>query len=99
MGGDHVAAQTQESVMTRRLIRNSLATVMAVGAAAVMLSVNDATAQRGIAPATASAVGATPRTSDGHPDLSGMWGGRGGGGGPKPDEKGNLTGLTKQRPG
>ena len=42
---------------------------------------------------------ATPRTPDGHPDLSGMWGGGGGGGGgDKPDEKGNLTVLFKQRP-
>ena len=40
----------------------------------------------------------TPRTADGHPDLSGMWGGGGGGGGDKPDEKGNLTVLFKQRP-
>jgi len=39
----------------------------------------------------------TPRTADGHPDLSGMWGGGGGGGGDKPDEKGNLTVLFKQR--
>ena len=41
----------------------------------------------------------TPRTADGHPDLSGMWGGGGGGGGgDKPDEKGNLTVIFKQRP-
>jgi hypothetical protein len=42
----------------------------------------------------------TPRTADGHPDLSGMWGGGGGGGGggDKPDEKGNLTVLFRQRP-
>jgi hypothetical protein len=41
----------------------------------------------------------SPRTPDGHPDLSGMWGGGGGGGGgDKPDEKGNLTVLFKQRP-
>ena len=41
----------------------------------------------------------TPRTADGHPNLSGMWGGGGGaGGGDKPDEKGNLTVLFKQRP-
>src|SRR5215510_11137519 len=40
----------------------------------------------------------TPRTSDGHPDLSGIWGGGGGGGGDKPDEKGNLTVLFKGRP-
>jgi len=38
----------------------------------------------------------TPRTADGHPDLSGFWGG-GGNGGPKPDEKGNLVQLAQGR--
>ena len=41
----------------------------------------------------------TPRTADGHPDLSGMWAGGGGGGGAaRPDEKGNLTVLQRGRP-
>jgi len=41
----------------------------------------------------------TPRTTDGHPDLSGMWGGGGGGiGGATIDEKGNLVQLTRGRP-
>ena len=40
----------------------------------------------------------TPRTADGHPDMTGMWGGGGGGGGPKPDENGNLTIRNRQRP-
>ena len=40
----------------------------------------------------------TPRTADGHPDLSGFWGGGGGGQGqPKPDEKGNIVQLTRAR--
>jgi hypothetical protein len=41
----------------------------------------------------------TPRTADGHPDLSGMWNGGGGGGGNqvKPDEKGNIVQLTRAR--
>src|SRR5262245_41935169 len=39
----------------------------------------------------------TPRMADGHPDLSGMWGGGGGGGGVKPDEKGNIVQLTQAR--
>jgi hypothetical protein len=40
----------------------------------------------------------TPRTADGHPDLSGFWGGGGGGGGQvKPDEKGNIVQLTQAR--
>jgi hypothetical protein len=40
----------------------------------------------------------TPRTADGHPDLSGMWNGGGGGGNQvKPDEKGNIVQLTRAR--
>lgn len=39
----------------------------------------------------------TPRTADGHPDLSGFWGGGGGGNQPKPDEKGNIVQLTQAR--
>jgi hypothetical protein len=41
----------------------------------------------------------TPRTADGHSDLSGMWNGGGGGGGNqvKPDEKGNIVQLTRAR--
>jgi hypothetical protein len=43
----------------------------------------------------------TPKTADGHPDLTGMWNGGGGGGGGnqvRPDEKGNLVQLTRARP-
>ena len=44
----------------------------------------------------------TPRLPDGHPDLTGFWGGAGGGdgeggGGAKVDEKGNLRELTPAR--
>ena len=39
----------------------------------------------------------TPRTADGHLDLSGFWGGGGGQGQPKPDEKGNIVQLTRAR--
>ena len=39
----------------------------------------------------------TPRTADGHADLSGFWGGGGGQGQPRPDEKGNLVQLTRAR--
>jgi hypothetical protein len=73
-------------------------------AALVSLVTVHAAPQYGAAPQGGRAAGAgqqnvpTPRTADGHPDLSGMWGGGGGGGGDKPDEKGNLTVLFKQRP-
>ena len=40
---------------------------------------------------------ATPRMGE-HPDLSGLWGGRAGRNGPKPDASGNLNVLTRQRP-
>jgi len=77
-----------------------------VGAAVLSLASIHATPQYAPAAAQGGRGGAapqqnapTPRTPDGHPDLSGMWGGGGGGGGgDKPDEKGNLTVLFKQRP-
>ena len=92
--------------MTHRLIRLSAAFA---GAALISLVTLYAAPQYGgIPPATPQGGGRaggaapqnvpTPRTPDGHPDLSGMWGGGGGGGGgDKPDEKGNLTVLFKQR--
>ena len=89
--------------MTHRLSRFSAAFV---GAALISLISLHAAPQYGGAPVAAQggrAGGAaqqivpTPRTPDGHPDLSGMWGGGGGPGGDKPDEKGNLTVLFKQR--
>src|SRR6185503_5371662 len=80
----------------RTLNRLSIAVAVAAAVAVSVLQVPVAT-QRGGAQAPAQNV-ATPRTSDGHPDLSGVWGGRGGGGGPRPDDKGNLTVLTKGRP-
>jgi len=57
-----------------------------------------ATPQGGRAGAAAPQNVPTPRTPDGHPDLSGMWSGGGGAGGEKLDEKGNRTILFKQRP-
>jgi hypothetical protein len=77
---------------------------IAVGIAAVVsVSIH---AQYGGAPAQGGRGGGaaaqqqnvpTPRTSDGHPDLSGFWAGGGGGGGVKPDEKGNIVQLTVAR--
>ena len=56
---------------------------------------------RGAAPANAAQNIPTPRTADGHPDLSGTWGGGGGGGGgANPfDEKGNLYIQRNDRKG
>lgn len=85
--------------MTRRLFHAPAALALLLLAAAC------APADRPGDPSASAAGGApakdkpaTPRTPDGKPDLSGIWGGREGGDGPKPDEKGNLTVLTKQRP-
>ena len=66
----------------------------AIAAAVSLVSVQ---AQRGGGPANQQEQNVpTPRTADGHPDLSGFWGG-GGGGGVKPDEKGNIVQLTVAR--
>src|SRR2546423_629974 len=92
-----------------RSIRIGVAFTIAVAASLVSIH-----AQYGAAPAQGGRGGAaqqqqnpstplgtslpTPRTADGHPDLSGFWaGGGGGGGGVKPDEKGNIVQLTQAR--
>ena len=84
--------------MARRLAGCSVAALM-LSAWLVGCS-TPATEQTAARADGAAAAPETPRMPDGRPDLSGVWGGRGGGGeeGPKPDEKGNLTVLTKQRP-
>jgi hypothetical protein len=83
--------------MTDPSRRLGVATILAIGVAVALATPSVVSGQRGgAAPAPENAQ--TPRTGDGHPDLSGMWGGRGGGGQPKPDEKGNLTVLTRGRP-
>src|SRR3954468_18760407 len=65
-------------------------------AIAALLALVPVAAQRGGgAPAPQQNV-PTPRAADGHPDLSGFWGG-GGGGGVKPDEKGNIVQLAQAR--
>ena len=71
-----------------------------IGAAfaiATAVSLVSVQAQRGGGPANQQEQNVpTPRTADGHPDLTGFWGG-GGGGGVKPDEKGNIVQLTVAR--
>jgi hypothetical protein len=70
------------------------------GACAVAALISLIPLQAQQAPSTPLGASApTPRTADGHPDLSGLWGGGGGAGGAdKPDEKGNLRVLFTQRP-
>ena len=65
-------------------------------AIAALLSLVPIAAQRGGGAGPAQDNAPTPRMADGHPDLSGFWGG-GGGGGVKPDEKGNIVQLTAAR--
>lgn len=80
-------------MVRRLLVASALAGATAVWIAPVSL------AQRGGGAGTPAPDVPTPRTPDGHPDLTGMYGGRvGPGNGPKPDEKGNLTILTRGRP-
>ena len=78
--------------MMLRRIRTS-ASVAATIAAALWLTTADATTQQ-----ASNGNAATPRTSDGKVDFSGMWVGGGGGGDLKPDESGNITVLSRGRP-
>jgi len=89
--------------MTRRVLRYGL---MAAAFAAIgWMSASHAAAQRGggAAPTIAAlAAMPTPKLADGHPDLSGRWGGGGGGGGnavQRFDAKGNYHNLRNDRKG
>jgi hypothetical protein len=82
--------------MMRRRIGTNTIIAAAVAATLWLLSADAMMQQR---PAGAQNV-ATPRTSDGKVDFSGIWiAGQGGGGGDlKPDEQGNVTVLSRGRP-
>ena len=75
--------------MTRRFVYSSATVLVAMAALALTPSSR----------AQANAAGAaTPRTADGKPDLSGMWGAGGGGGRPVDvDERGNLSEIFPSR--
>ena len=89
--------------MTRCVLRYGF---MAAAFAAIgWMSTSHAAAQRGggAAPTIAAlAAMPTPKLADGHPDLSGRWGGGGGGGGnavQRFDAKGNYHNLRNDRKG
>ncbi len=89
--------------MTCRFVRYTLITAAAVVAGLTLTrsaEAQSAAPARGAAPQNQTAPVPTPRTPDGKPDLSGFWGGAGGGGedgGAQVDEKGNLVVLNKSR--
>jgi hypothetical protein len=89
--------------MTSRFVRYTLMTALAIVAAFTFdrAAAAQAPAQgRGAAAQQDPASVPTPRTPDGKPDLSGLWGNPGGGGedgGAQLDEKGNLVVLNKSR--
>ena len=84
--------------MFRRLAYVSVAVSIALAAASLALAQGRGGGAQG-APAAGANV-ATPRMPDGHPDLSGVWGGGGGGGGGRPvddDGSGNLSEVFPSR--
>ena len=82
--------------MTRRLAYISVAALIALAVASLAVAQGRGGGQ-GAAGAQANV--ATPRTPDGHPDLSGMWGGGGGGGNREfeTDAQGNSTDIFPSR--
>jgi hypothetical protein len=88
--------------MTGRFFRCSATLALAVAAVGLVLARVEAQGRNGgAAQQGQTSPVPTPRTADGHPDLSGLWGGGGGGGDGaeenRPDEKGNLSFLQKAR--
>src|SRR5438105_13640641 len=83
--------------MTRRLSYVSVAAFMALAVASLALAQGRG-GGRGQGAGAPEAAVATPRMPDGHPDISGMWGGGGGGGREyEVDAQGNSTDIFPSR--
>lgn len=83
--------------MSRQFVSISLAAFVVVSAASIALAQGRGGGARG-GGAAAQANAPTPRLADGHPDLSGTWGGGGGGGREyEVDDKGNATDIFPSR--
>ena len=89
--------------MARRVLRFGVLAVAMAGAAWMSTSQVAAQYGSGNAPTTPGALAAmpTPKLADGHPDLSGRWGGGGGGNAATTrfDTKGNYHNLRNDRKG
>jgi len=82
--------------MTRRLAYISIAAVFALAVTSIALAQGRGAGRGGGAAAESNVP--TPHLSDGHPDLSGMWGGGGGGGREyEVDAQGNATDIFPSR--
>jgi hypothetical protein len=83
--------------MTRRLAYVSVAALIALAVASLALAQGRG-GGRGQGAGAPEAAAPTPRMPDGHPDLSGMWGGGGGGGRDfEVDAQGNSTDIFPSR--
>src|SRR6476659_959619 len=83
--------------MLRRCLYLMVAALIAVTGASLAFAQGRAGGAQG---AAAGADGPTPRRADGHPDLSGVWGGGAGGGGGRQaedDGSGNLSEVFPSR--
>jgi len=86
--------------MTRRMTYICVAACLAIAVASFAFAQGRGGGARGGGAAAAEGNVPTPRLADGHPDLSGMWGGGGGGGGNREfevDAQGNALDIFPSR--